>query len=80
MLLQCLLTRGVLRAHISTSGAVTIVETLKPDPAPLRRDDAETVSVVYCELQAPIGPRASKPCKLDINGQHEFGLFRQQGL
>ncbi|CAE7395415.1 unnamed protein product [Symbiodinium pilosum] len=25
----------------------------------IHRDDAETVSVVYCELQAPIGPRAS---------------------
>ena len=30
----------------------------------LRRDDAEAVSVVYCELQAPLGPRASTTGKM----------------
>lgn len=25
----------------------------------IHRDDPETLSVVYCELQAPVGPRAS---------------------
>ena len=40
-----------------------------PDQCPFlapcaRRDDAEAVSVVYCELQAPLGPRASTTGKM----------------